>query len=365
MPLKSTAGNHGAVARGRGATINPEGRFEKVAREAFDDEWFQESPDGEAAKPKTVITIERVKSVISRHDSPDLGFTQSLNPYRGCEHGCPFCYARPSHGYLGLSPGLDFETKLMAKVDAAQRLREELARPGYRCEPLAIGMNTDAYQPIEREYRVTRSILELCRDVNQPVSLITKSALVERDLDILAPMAARNMAHVTITIVTLDHGISRHLEPRTSAPTRRLLAIRRLSQAGIPVNVNVAPVIPFLTDAELESILEAASEAGASSAFYTLLRLPWEVKDIFRAWLDAHFPLKAAHVMSRVHEMRDGRDNDPHFGSRMTGTGPFAELLRKRYDAARARFGLDQRDMMAMDCGRFVPPSLHGQQALF
>lgn len=365
MPLKTTAGNHGASARGRGAPINPEGRFEILKREAFDDEWFQEPPEGEAAKPRTVVAIEHPKSVISRHDSPDLGFTQSLNPYRGCAHGCPFCYARPSHAYLGLSPGIDFETRLTAKVDAAERLREELSKPGYRCEPLAIGMNTDAYQPIEREHRVTRSILEVCHETNQPFTLITKSALVERDLDLIAPMAAKRLVHVTLTITTLDHGISRYLEPRTSAPARRLLAVTRLSRAGVPVSVNIAPVIPFLTDSELESIMEAAARAGASSVFYSLLRLPWEVKDIFRAWLEEHFPLKAAHVMSRVHEMREGRDNDPNFGTRMTGTGLLAQLLRLRYDKACKRLHLNEGLDRSLDCTLFRPPSLHGQGTLF
>ena len=711
MPLKTTAGNHGAVAKGRGSPINPEGRFENYQRESFDDEWFQEAPEGEEAKPKTVIAIEHAKSVISRHNSPDVGFAQSLNPYRGCAHGCvycihgdtpilmgdgrkkpmselrvgdeiygtafdgnrrrytkttvldqwssikpayrttledgtefvtsgdhrflsnrgwkyvtgaeqgplqrPFltlnnklmgtgrfadgpredddyrrgylcgmlrgdahfkeyvyprrprldqitgfrlaltdaegllraqgyledfgilcqefvfstgtdshrpmygirsgarwkfdaihdlvawpndpskqwqtgflagifdaegsfsqtelrisntdaeiieqtrraldrhdfshviahqpytnrkpidvvrlkgglrehlrffhtvrpaitrklnlegqaiksdarlkvmsieplgyamrlydittgtgdfiangvvshnCFARPSHAYIGLSPGIDFETRLSVKVNAAEKLREEISKPGYKCEPLTVAVNTDAYQPIERQQRITRAVMELCHETNHPVSIITKSALVERDIDLLAPMAAKRLAHVTISITTLDHEISRHMEPRTSAPARRLLAVKRLSEAGIPVNVNVAPVIPFLTDHELESIMEAAVAAGAYSAFYNLVRLPWEVKDIFRAWLEAHFPLKAAHVMSRIHEMREGRDHDPNFGTRMTGTGLFAELLRQRYEKACKRFGLDEREEPELDTSLFVPPSLHGQQTLF
>ena len=364
MPLKTTAGNHGGAAKGRGATINPEGRFETLLRDAVEDGWFQE-PDESASRPKTVIAIERAKSVISRNESPDIGFSQSLNPYRGCAIGCPFCYARPSHGYLGLSPGLDWETRLSAKTNAAEVLREEIAKPGYRCETLVIGVNTDAYQPIEREYRITRSVLELAHETQHPVALITKSALVERDIDLLAPMARDGLASVTLSVVTLDHGISRYLEPRASAPARRILAIRRLSEAGIPVSVNVAPVIPFLTDAELESILGAAAEAGARTAAYTLLRLPWEVKDIFRAWLEEHFPLKAAHVMSRVHEMRGGRDNDPNFGTRMKGQGLFAELLKQRFDKACARLGLNRRPGFDLDCTRFRPPDLHGQSSLF
>ena len=364
MAMKSTAGNHGGAAKGRGATINPEGRFESQEREAVEDGWFQE-PEESASRPKTVVAIERAKSVISRHDSPDVGFSQSINPYRGCAHGCSYCYARPSHAYLGLSPGIDFETRLSAKTNAAEVLREEIAKPSYRCEPLTIGVNTDAYQPIEREYRITRAILELASETRHPVSLITKSALVERDIDLLGPMARDNLVSVTISVTTLDASISRHMEPRTSAPARRLLAIERLSNAGIPVSVNVAPVIPFLTDAELEPILEAAKAAGASSAGYVLVRLPWEVKDIFRAWLDEHFPLKAAHVMSRVHQMRGGRDNDPNFGTRMTGQGLFAELLSQRFDKACKRLGLDERMGFDLDCSRFRPPALDGQQTLF
>ena len=276
------------------------------------------------------------------------------------------CFARPSHAYLGLSPGLDFETRLTVKVNAAEKLREEFAKPGYRCQPLTIGVNTDAYQPIEKEHRITRSILEVAHETNHPVSLITKSALIERDLDLLVPMAQKRLVNVTLSITTLDAGITRHMEPRTSAPARRMLAVKRLSEAGIPVNVNVCPVIPFLTDSELEPIMEAAAANGAKSAGYSLVRLPWEVKDIFRAWLEAHFPLKAAHVMSRIHEMREGRDNDPNFGTRMVGTGLFAELLRQRYDKALKRFGLDRHEIdFELDCSLFVPPSLHGQKTLF
>lgn len=365
MALKSTAGNHGGVAKGRGASINPEGRFEIYNREGVEDGWFQE-PEEISTKPKTVIAIEHAKSVISRHNSPDLGFVQSINPYRGCAHGCVWCFARPSHAYLGLSPGIDFETRLTVKTNAAAILREELAKPSYHCEPITTAVNTDAYQPIEKEFRITRSILELLHETNHPVSIITKSALVERDIDLLAPMAAKKLATVTLSITTLDAGITRHMEPRTSAPARRLLAVKRLSEAGIPVNVNVCPVIPFLTDSELEPIMEAAAANGARSAGYSLVRLPWEVKDIFRAWLEAHFPLKAAHVMSRIHQMREGRDNDPNFGTRMTGTGLFAELLRQRYDKALKRFGLEGRDAdFELDCSLFIPPALHGQKTLF
>ncbi len=364
MPLKTTAGNHGQAAKGRGATINPEGRFETVSRDAVEDGWFQE-PGDEPSRPKTVIAIERAKSIITHNDSPDIGFSQSLNPYRGCQIGCPYCYARPSHAYLGLSPGIDWETRISAKTNAPDLLREELSKPGYRCENLVIGVNTDAYQPSEREYRITRGILEVCSEANQPVGLITKSALIERDLDILVPMARKRLVAATITLTTLDHGISRYLEPRASAPARRLVAIERLTAAGLRVNVNVAPVIPFLTDSELEPILEAVAKSGASSASYTLLRLPWEVKDIFRAWLEEHFPLKAAHVMSRVHEMRGGRDNDPNFGTRMTGQGLFAQLLAQRFDKACKRLGLNTEDRFDLDTTLFRPPGPKGQGALF
>jgi DNA repair photolyase len=274
------------------------------------------------------------------------------------------CFARPTHAYLGLSPGLDFETRLTAKVNAAEKLREELAKPGYKCETLTIGVNTDAYQPIERQQRVTRSIIEVAYETNHPVSFITKSALIERDLDLLAPMAKKNLVAVTLSITTLDHKLSMKMEPRTSAPARRLEAVRRLTEAGIPVNVNVAPVIPFLTDSELEPILEAAAKAGAVSAGYVLIRLPWEVRPIFKEWLEKNFPLKAEHVMSRIRDMREGRENDPNFGTRMVGKGTLAELLSQRFRKAVVRFGLD-RDHHELDCSLFVPPSLHGQKTLF
>ena len=366
MALMSTAGNHGKATKGRGATINPEGRFEKVQREPVDDGWFPELED-EPARPKTVITIERAKSIISRHDSPDLNFSQSINPYRGCAHGCPWCYARPSHAYLGLSPGIDFETRLFTKPNAAELLREELAKPGYRCEPIVIGVNTDCYQPLEKTEKITRSLLEVFAECGHPVEIITKSALVERDLDILAPMARDNLAHVTFSVTTLDNHLASRMEPRASAPARRLLAISRLSAAGIPIGVNVAPVIPFLTDSEVENILNAAAAAGAKSAGYTLVRLPWEVKDLFKAWLEAHFPLKAAHVMARVRDMRDGRENDPNFGSRMHGSGAFSALLSQRFRKACLRLGLTHRhrDGPSLDTGKFRPPGNRDQLDLF
>jgi DNA repair photolyase len=364
MPLKTTAGNHGEVVKGRGSPSNIEGRFEVWNRESADDGWFQDPGDDQVSRMKTVIHIEHAKTVISRHNSPDVGFAQSINPYRGCSHGCTYCFARPSHGYLGLSPGLDFETRLSAKVNAAEKLREELSKPGYKCDVLTIGVNTDAYQPIERQHRITRSILEVASETNHPVSLITKSALIERDLDILAPMARKRLVSVTLSVTTLDHSISMKMEPRTSAPARRILAIKRLAEAGIPVNVNIAPVIPFLTDSEMESIMEAAAQAGAISAGYVLVRLPWEVRPIFKEWLEKHFPLKAGHVMSRIRDMRGGRENDPNFGSRMVGQGTLAALLSQRFRKAVVRFGLDQPGY-DLDCSLFVPPSLHGQSSLF
>jgi DNA repair photolyase len=365
MPLKTTSGKHADPRKGRGAGINPEGRFEKSEREAYDDGWT--TADQEELPPplKTQITIERAKSIISHNESPDVGFSQSLNPYNGCEHGCVYCFARPSHAYRNLSPGIDFETRIFAKVNAAELLREELARPAYKCEELVIGVNTDAYQPIERELRITRSILEVCSEFNQPVALITKNATIERDIDILAPMAAKRLAAVTISCNNLDHEIARRLEPRCVAPRRRLEVMKALSDAGIPVCVLVAPVIPFLTDDQIEPVLEAAWEHGARRAGYVLLRLPWEVKDVFNDWLERHYPLKAKHVMSRVREMRGGRENDPCFGSRMTGKGLLADLLEKRFAIACKRIGFNTERDRALDTTLFAAPPDRNQLSLF
>ena len=335
MPLKTINHEPAAPRKGRGAGVNPEGRFEQETRESFDDGWsHEENIDTPALK--TSVTIEHAKSIISRNESPDVPFTQSINPYRGCEHGCIYCYARPSHAYLNLSPGVDFETRLFAKVNAAELLRAELARPGYRCEMIALGANTDPYQPIEREYRITRGVLEVLAACDHPVGIVTKNAMVERDIDLLAPMAQKNLVNVYVSINNRDHELARRLEPRCSAPARRIETIRRLADAGIPVGVLVAPVIPFLTDHEIEPVLEAAAAAGATSAGYTLMRLPWELKELFRDWLDTHYPLKAEHVMSRVQQMRGGRDNDSgirraHARQRRTGgivAAPFRHRLR-------------------------------------
>jgi len=363
MPLRTVSGNHAAPCKGRGATSNPEGRFEQVTREAFDDGWARADEDGPPA-PATVVTEERAKSIIARNDSPDVPFTQSINPYRGCEHGCVYCYARPSHAFLNLSPGLDFETRLFAKVNAAEVLRAELARPGYVCEPIALGANTDPYQPIEREYRITRSVIEVLAAHDHPLTIVTKNALVERDLDLLAPLAEKRLVRVFLSIATLDHDVARHMEPRTSAPRRRLETVRRLAASGVPTGVIVAPVVPFLTDHDIERVLAEAAQAGATSAGYVLLRLPFEIKGIFEKWLAARFPLRAAHVMSRVHAMRDGRANDPQFGSRMKGTGRFAELLGQRFERAASRLGLD-RDRPPLDTTLFRRPGARQQLELF
>lgn len=351
------------VTKGRGATLQIEGRFENVARERVDDGW---GATDEALPPfKTTVTVESAKSIIVRHDSPDLPFDYSLNAYRGCEHGCIYCYARPSHAYLNLSPGLDFESKLFAKPEAAKLLRAELAKSSYVCSPIALGANTDHYQPIERDWKITRQILQVLAECKHPFSIVTKSALIERDLDLLTQMARDNLVHVIITVTTLDAEVARKLEPRAASPQRRLRTIRTLNDAGVPCAVMVAPVIPFLTDAELENILQAAYEHGARSANYVLLRLPYEVKDLFKDWLNVHYPLKAEHVMSRLRDMREGKENDAEFGSRFRGKGLFAELLAKRFQLACERLGLNQGERVPLDTSKFIRPNLSGQQSLF
>lgn len=364
MSLRTHDGGAERLAKGRGAALNPEGRFEALRREAEDDGWLPAEVEDGPPRLETHVTEERAKTILTRNESPDLPFSISINPYRGCEHGCIYCYARPSHAYLDLSPGLDFETRIFAKVNAAELLRQELARPGYRCESISIGANTDPYQPAEREYRITRSILEVLAAADHPAAIITKNALVLRDLDLLAPMAGKNLAKVFLSVTTLDHGIARRLEPRASSPTRRIEAIRALSEAGVPTGVMVAPIIPFLTDDGLERILEAAAEAGARSAGYVLLRLPYEIKELFKDWLQNHYPLKAEHVMSRVRQMRDGRENDPEYGSRLRGQGLLAELLAQRFEKACRRHGLNA-ERMGLDTTRFRSAKLAGQMALF
>jgi len=351
----------------RGARSFVAGRFERVERAAFDDGW---TPDDAPPAPlETRTTIEKARSILSRNDSPDIGFDRSINPYRGCEHGCIYCYARPSHAYLELSPGLDFETRLFAKTNAAELLRAELARPGYAPSPIALGANTDCYQPIERKYLITRQILEILLEAQHPVTIVTKSALIERDLDLLAPMARSNLVKVFVSIGTLDRNLARKLEPRAASPQRRLDVLRSLSAAGVPCGVMVAALIPALNDKTLEQVLEAAAAAGALEAAYVILRLPNELKVLFKEWLAAHYPERAEHVISIVRQMRGGRDNDPRFGARMSGTGNFAELVDKRFELACRRFGLNGhgagRKPPELDCSRFRPPSRGGQMALF
>ena len=346
-----------AAIKGRGAAGNPPGRFEKLERDREDD-------DGVESHPQTVITLKQARSIIARNDSPDLPFAQSINPYQGCEHGCIYCYARPSHAYLGLSPGLDFETRIFAKENAAELLRGELSRPGYRCELISLGANTDPYQPIERKQRITRGILEVLWEFRHPVAIVSKGSLIERDLDLLEPMAAEGLVQVFISIGTLDGEIARTLEPRAAAPYRRVETLRRLAARGVPCGVLVAPVVPFLNDKDMEAVLAAAAGAGAATAGYTLLRLPWEVKDLFKSWLELHYPLKAAHIMARVRDMRGGRENDPEFGSRMKGEGTFADLLRNRFDVACKRLGLNAHQRHRLDASRFRQPAPR-QRSLF
>jgi DNA repair photolyase len=328
------------VRVGRGAVSNRTGRFEPHQVERIDDGWG--SLDEPLPPLHTEVRPDPARSIIARNNSPDIGFSQSINPYRGCEHGCIYCYARPSHAYLNLSPGLDFETKLFYKQDAARLLEAELSAPKYECSPITLGANTDPYQPIEREYRVTRSVLEVLHRYRHPLSVITKSAMIERDLDILSEMARDRLVHVSISITSLDPAIKRTLEPRTASPQARLRAVRRLADAGVHVNVMVAPVIPVLTDTELEAILAASADAGAQGAGYVLLRLPHEIKDLFREWLAVHEPLKAEHVMSRLRAMRGGRDYDSRWGVRQRGVGEYAQLLQRRFDLACQRLGLNR-----------------------
>ena len=356
-----------APRKGRGTVWAIEHRFEGNERQAFDDGWgsLEQAASEDHVAPGTQIFDEQVKSILSGNDSPDIGFDLSINPYRGCEHGCIYCYARPTHSYLNLSPGLDFETRIVAKVNAAERLREALASPGFTPMMLNIGSVTDAYQPAEKRLRITRSVIEVLAEARHPFSVITKSSLVERDLDLIAPMAAQKLAAVYVSITTLDNELARKLEPRAAAPARRLRTIETLARAGIPVGVSVSPIIPFINEPELEEVLEAAQAAGATTAFSIVLRLPWEVNPLFQHWLDQHFPDRAARVMARVREMRGGKDNDARFGSRMTGQGIWADLLRQRLHKACHRLGLVHQ-RVELDVSLFRPPPRQaGQGQLF
>jgi DNA repair photolyase len=350
-----------APIKGRGAASRVSGRFEQTVAHGEDDGWgsvyanaADDSPEAIAPHPDTRVSEERARSVISRNTSPDVGFSQSVNPYRGCEHGCVYCFARPSHAYLDLSPGLDFETRLFAKTNAAERLRHALARPGYVPSAIALGINTDAYQPIERRYRITRDVLEVLAGCRHPVSFVTKSALITRDLDLLAAMARDRLVTVYFSITTLDNKLAAKMEPRATAPHGKLRAMRMLADAGVPVGVMVAPVVPLITDHELEHILDAAHRHGARAAGYVLLRLPHELKQVWREWLELHYPERAAHVMSVIRQMRGGKDYDSRFGVRSRGEGPFAELLAQRFRKAHARLGYGR--LPALDTSRFVAP---------
>ncbi|WP_174987703.1 PA0069 family radical SAM protein [Burkholderia lata] len=340
--------------KGRGAVDNLQGRYEIAQREAVDDGWTHESDDTDfPAQLRTQVFEERAKSILTHNQSPDIPFNVSLNPYRGCEHGCIYCFARPTHSYLGLSPGLDFESRIYAKVNAAELLEREISRKRYVPEPIALGVNTDAYQPVERDLRITRSVIQVMHDRGLPFAAITKSSLIERDLDLLAPMAERGQVMAAVTITTLDADLARTLEPRAATPARRLRTIRALSEAGVPVGVSIAPMIPFVTEPDMERVLEACAEAGATYASYIILRLPWEVAPLFKNWLAAHFPDRAERVMNRVRDMRGGKDYDSDFSKRMKGEGIWADLLRQRFRQAVKRLGLNERTNGILDLSQF------------
>jgi DNA repair photolyase len=355
--------------KGRGTTWAILHRYAAHERAAFDDGWgtLDQQADEVEAPPATEIIEEHARSVLTANDSPDIAFDLSINPYRGCEHGCIYCFARPTHSYLNLSPGLDFETRIVAKVNVAERLRTALAAPRYRPSLLNVGSATDAYQPIERKLRLTRSVIEVLAEASHAFSLVTKSSGVERDLDLIAPMAARCLVAVYVSVTTLDPALARIMEPRAAAPARRLRTIRTLAEAGVPVGVSLSPVIPFVNEPEIERVLEAAAEAGARRAFAIVLRLPWEVNPLFQRWLEEHYPQRAARVMARVREMRGGREYDSRWGARMNGEGVWAELLRQRFHKACARLGLNG-ERWDLDLAQFTPPRVAGdarQAALF
>jgi DNA repair photolyase len=356
-----------APVKGRGTVWAIEHRFNEGTRQAFDDGWgtLEQMAAEEQLAPGTQVVEEQVKGILSSVDSPDIGFDLSINPYRGCEHGCIYCYARPTHGWLNLSPGIDFETRIVAKVNAAERLREALSARGFTPAALNIGSVTDAYQPVERRLRITRSVIEVLNEARHPFSIITKSGLIERDIDLIAPAAAERRAAAYVSITTLDAELARKLEPRAASPQRRLRTIESLAKAGIPVGVSVSPVIPFLNEPELERILQAAKQAGATSAFSIVLRLPWEVNPLFQQWLQLHVPERAERIMARVRDMRGGKDNDARFGTRMKGEGIWADLLRQRFTKACAALGLN-RQRVELDLSQFRKPALQpGQAELF
>lgn len=334
----STAGKK---IRGRGTTSSIDPRYLDHTRQSVTDGWYE---DEAPARIKTQVTVERPRTIISRNRSPDIPFDQSINPYRGCEHGCIYCYARPTHAYMDLSPGIDFESRLFVKENAAELLQREIEQPGYVCSPIALGANTDPYQPLERERLITRGIIEVLAEYRHPCTIVTKSRLVQRDIDLLAPMAELGLCQVAVSVTTLDADLARRMEPRASAPASRLETVARLAAAGIPTAVLFAPVIPALNDMEMEGVLEAAAAAGAESAAYIMLRLPHEINALFQEWLQLHEPLKANHVMQLIRELRGGRDNDPNFFSRHSGTGVYAGLISQRFARACKRLGLNQRE---------------------
>lgn len=343
--------------KGRGSATAMAHRFERHEREQYDDGWgsLDQAATEEHLPPATQIIEEQAKSIVSRNQSPDISFDYSINPYRGCEHGCIYCFARPTHSYLNLSPGLDFETRIVAKMNAAERLRDTLAGARYEPRSLVIGTATDAYQPVERKLGLTRRVIEVLAEAQHPFSVVTKSSGIERDLDLIAPMAAQGLVSIYLSVTTLDNDLSRILEPRAAAPARRLRTIQALAQAGVPVGVSVSPIIPFINEPELERILEAAAEAGASSAFSIPVRLPWEVNPLFQDWLQRHFPDRAERVMARIRDMRGGKDNDARFGTRMTGEGLWADLLRARLRRAAAKHGL-RTERRPVQLALFAPP---------
>ena len=348
----------GGQTRGRGAKLNMTGRFERHSRSLFDDGWqgLEDLPPS-----RTEVFTETPKTIITRNESPDISFDRSINPYRGCEHGCSYCYARPTHAYMGLSPGLDFETRIFAKPNAAELLRTELLSRDYMPRTIAIGTNTDAYQPIERSHRITRRILEVLAEFNHPVGIVTKSALVTRDIDILKPMAEQGLVKVALSVTTLDARLSRAMEPRASTPSKRLATLEMLSAAGIPTVVMVAPIIPGLNDHEIEPILQAAHAAGAREAGYVMLRLPLEVRDVFKDWLESSVPDRAAKVMSLVRSVRDGKDSDSTWGRRMTGTGPYAWTIGRRFELASKRLGFNA-NRLKLSADKFTRPPQPGEQ---
>lgn len=348
-----------SAIKGRGAVSNHASRFEPNDYEIFDDGWG--TIEEERTKPATEVIPERTRTILAKNDSPDVPFSQSINPYKGCEHGCIYCFARPTHAFLGMSPGLDFETRIVSKPDAARVLRRQLASAKYKCDVIALGANTDPYQPVERGLGITRSILEELSGCNHPVGVVTKSELVLRDLDLLAPMARKGLAHVFVSMTSLDPALSRVMEPRAASPSRRLETIRRLCEAGVPVGVLASPMIPRLNDAELEQILESSSAVGATAAGTILLRLPLEIKDLFREWLEEHFPAKARHVLALVRDTRGGSLYNSDYGTRMRGEGPYADLLQQRFAVACKKLGLAGR-IVPLDRTQFRPPVLSGQQ---